>query len=125
MRGNSEPSTQSSLAQIVQVPDHISNHDVVDNLRFGFGALLKNGEGDTDKNEHPEGKSLKGRFIVRVGWDDVRGWMGEVSPGLLHSSAADSSPWSGWDLDWYGSFKRVSHRGRKNGCRAQPDKRGY
>ncbi|KAG8771216.1 6-phosphofructokinase, alpha subunit, partial [Serendipita sp. 397] len=44
------------------------------NLRFGYGGLLKDGEGDsTDDN----GKTLKGRYIVRVGWDDVRGWMGE------------------------------------------------
>ena len=24
-------------------------------------------------------KTLKGTYIVRVGWDDVRGWLGEVS----------------------------------------------
>jgi 6-phosphofructokinase 1 len=28
----------------------------------------------------PAGKNLKGRYIVRVGWDDVRGWMSEVLP---------------------------------------------
>ncbi|KAG8831285.1 6-phosphofructokinase, alpha subunit [Serendipita sp. 399] len=44
------------------------------NLRFGYGGLLRDGEGDsTDDN----GRTLKGRYIVRVGWDDVRGWMGE------------------------------------------------
>lgn len=82
MRGNSEASNRSPPIQdLFEVPDYISNHEVVDNLRFGFGALLKNGEGDTDESEHPERKTLKGRYIVRVGWDDVRGWMGEVSNG--------------------------------------------
>lgn len=61
-----------------EVPSYISNNDVVNNLRFGFGTLLKNGEGDVDES-NPEGKTLRGRYIVRVGWDDVRGWMGEVS----------------------------------------------
>ncbi|KZT73003.1 6-phosphofructokinase [Daedalea quercina L-15889] len=42
------------------------------NLRFGDGELLKDGTGD-----YISGRSLKGRYIVRVGWDDVRGWFGE------------------------------------------------
>ncbi|TFK92649.1 6-phosphofructokinase [Polyporus arcularius HHB13444] len=44
----------------------------VHNLRFGDGELLKDGTGD-----HPGGRTLKGRYIVRVGWDDVRGWFSE------------------------------------------------
>ena len=46
----------------------------IHNLRFGDGELLKDGTGD-----YISGRSLKGRYIVRVGWDDVRGWFGEVS----------------------------------------------
>ncbi len=44
-------------------------------LRYGDGELLKDGTSD-----HPGGRTLKGRYIVRVGWDDVRGWFSEVSP---------------------------------------------
>ncbi|KAJ9125004.1 hypothetical protein QFC24_002936 [Naganishia onofrii] len=75
-------------------------------LTFGFGDLLKDGAGEgedevgaagdlalhssgepsTSGSDYPgpgamggaDGqKTLKGMYIVRVGWDDVRGWMGE------------------------------------------------
>lgn len=46
------------------------------NLRFDDGELLKDGTGDSVVLG---GRSLKGRYIVRVGWDDVRGWFAEVS----------------------------------------------
>lgn len=49
---------------------------LVNNLRFGDGHLFKEGEGDA--TDHPHGRSLKGRYIIRVGWDDVRGWFAEV-----------------------------------------------
>ena len=55
----------------------------IHNLRFGDGELLKDGTGD-----YIGGRSLKGRYIVRVGWDDVRGWFGEVS---YHPYASSSS----------------------------------
>jgi hypothetical protein len=35
--------------------------------------LLKDGTGD-----YVGGRTLKGRYIVKVGWDDVRGWFAEV-----------------------------------------------
>jgi 6-phosphofructokinase len=35
------------------------------------------------------GKSLKGKYIVRVGWDDVRGWLGEGGT-LIGSSRCPS-----------------------------------
>ncbi|OSX57768.1 hypothetical protein POSPLADRAFT_1185736 [Postia placenta MAD-698-R-SB12] len=44
----------------------------VHNLRFGDGELLKDGTGD-----FISGRTMRGRYIVRVGWDDVRGWFGE------------------------------------------------
>lgn len=50
-----------------------SDPSLIHNLRFGDGELLRDGTGD-----HPAGRTLKGRYIVRVGWDDVRGWFAEV-----------------------------------------------
>jgi 6-phosphofructokinase 1 len=75
-------------------------------LTFGFGELLKDGagEGDVEELEKHGGagsgmmisddqevasKSLKGRYIVRVGWDDVRGWLGEGGT-LIGSSRCPS-----------------------------------
>ncbi|KAG2037705.1 phosphofructokinase domain-containing protein [Suillus americanus] len=46
--------------------------NLTQNLRFGDGDLLRDGTGD-----HHHGRTLKGRYIVRVGWDDVRGWFAE------------------------------------------------
>ncbi|KAF8557460.1 6-phosphofructokinase [Imleria badia] len=46
--------------------------NLFENLRFGDGSLLRDGTSD-----HPDGRSLKGRYIVRVGFDDVRGWFAE------------------------------------------------
>ena len=43
------------------------------NLRFGDGDLLRDGT-----SEFLGGRTLKGRYIVRVGFDDVRGWFSEV-----------------------------------------------
>lgn len=51
---------------------------LIHNLRFGDGDLLKDGTGD-----YNSARSLKGRYIVRVGWDDVRGWFAEVRPFCL------------------------------------------
>ena len=50
--------------------------DLVHNLRFGDGELLREGSGDSA--ELVGGRTLKGRYIIRVGWDDVRGWFTEV-----------------------------------------------
>ena len=52
----------------------VRDESFVHNLRFGDGELLRDGTSD-----HPTGRTLKGRYIVRVGWDDVRGWFGVVS----------------------------------------------
>ena len=53
-----------------QEPDVLN---FINSLRFGDGDLLKDGTGD-----HVGGRTLKGRYIVKVGWDDVRGWFAEV-----------------------------------------------
>jgi len=65
-------------------------------LSFGYGELLKDGagEGDVDDGglvdmEDEKGRTLKGRYIVRVGWDDVRGWLGEGGT-LIGSSRCPS-----------------------------------
>ncbi|KAK4687790.1 6-phosphofructokinase 1, partial [Tremellales sp. Uapishka_1] len=69
-------------------------------LSFGFGELLKDGagEGDLETGDFIEqseevqehgGKTLRGRYIVRVGWDDVRGWLGEGGT-LIGSSRCPS-----------------------------------
>lgn len=76
VRGNSGPSIhQTPLIPPIMLADTVSNDSLLRNLRFGDGPQLRSGEGDSAEG----GKSLRGRYIVRVGWDDVRGWMGVVS----------------------------------------------
>ncbi|PIL35553.1 hypothetical protein GSI_02281 [Ganoderma sinense ZZ0214-1] len=53
-------------------PEAVETESFTQTLRYGDGDLLRDGTGD-----HPSGRSLKGRYIVRVGWDDVRGWFSE------------------------------------------------
>lgn len=73
VRGNSDEhkveKEEAPLHKEVQIKDEGFIH----NLRFGDGELLRDGTAD-----HPTGRTLKGRYIVRVGWDDVRGWFGVV-----------------------------------------------
>lgn len=59
-------------------PRRKAHENLLDNLRFGDGDLLKNGTG-----EHISGRTLKGRYIVRVGWDDVHGWFSQVRQSVL------------------------------------------
>ncbi|WVQ75979.1 6-phosphofructokinase [Cryptococcus sp. DSM 104548] len=73
-------------------------------LSFGYGQLLRDGAGEGDIEElaahgaqglaiadaeDEQGRSLKGKYIVRVGWDDVRGWQGEGGT-LIGSSRCPS-----------------------------------
>lgn len=68
-------------------------------LSFGYGSLLRDGAGEADIDEDgafhiaeeidSSGKTLRGRYIVRVGWDDVRGWLGEGGT-LIGSSRCPS-----------------------------------
>ena len=55
-------------------PQSPPDKNLLHNLRFGDGDLLRDGT-----SEFVGGRTLKGRYIVRVGWDDVRGWFSEVS----------------------------------------------
>lgn len=78
VRGNKDAVDESSLDTVS--PHSSARDSFIANLRFGYGALLRDGEADCeDEVEHmSRGRTLKGRYIVRVGWDDVRGWMAEV-----------------------------------------------
>lgn len=55
------------------LPGQKPDENLIHNLRFGDGDLLKEGT-----SEYVGGRTLKGRYIVRVGWDDVRGWFAQV-----------------------------------------------
>jgi 6-phosphofructokinase 1 len=79
VKGNIEADAvdgQTSPKLSAKTPLKAEDQGVEANLRFGYGALLRDGEGDSA--ETAGARNLKGRYIVRVGWDDVRGWMGEV-----------------------------------------------
>ncbi|KAF8734191.1 ATP-dependent 6-phosphofructokinase, partial [Rhizoctonia solani] len=78
VRGNTEaapPTVSLESCTAGPVPSQVAELPFVKNLRFGDGELFKQGEGDAE--DRPDKKTLKGRYIVKVGWDDVRGWMGE------------------------------------------------
>lgn len=49
---------------------------------------------DVDERDQVEQgqKTLKGTYIVRVGWDDVRGWLGEGGT-LIGSSRSERCEW--------------------------------
>ncbi|KAF7316867.1 ATP-dependent 6-phosphofructokinase [Mycena chlorophos] len=73
VRGNVDATPNAALpaaAEYTEFPPAAS--DIIKNLRFGDGQLFKDGTGD-----YASGRTLKGRYIVRVGWDDVRGWFTE------------------------------------------------
>jgi hypothetical protein len=80
VRGNAdaEEAPSSNAPELATTLDvEIRNPAFIKNLRFGDGALLRDGTGD-----NTGGRTLKGRYIVRVGWDDVRGWFAEVRAPL-------------------------------------------
>lgn len=63
------------------------DENLIHNLRFGDGELLKDGT-----SEFVGGRTLKGRYIVRVGWDDVRGWYSQVCDVEDASSVLTDDP---------------------------------
>lgn len=96
VRGNQEghhfkPLVATLAGHVVTAADP----SLVHNLRFGDGELLKDGTGD-----HQGGRSLKGRYIVRVGWDDVRGWFAEVNFDVQIRSNNILCITTGWNFDW-------------------------
>ncbi|KAG6334893.1 hypothetical protein ID866_4202 [Astraeus odoratus] len=78
VRGNSVTQTFSTIDDPIADPtarERVQGGkatNLIENLRFGDGDLLRDGTGD-----HAGGRTLKGRYIVRAGWDDVRGWFAE------------------------------------------------
>ena len=85
VRGNSEAEDAGQTSQAselnVQVPTaRAYDPTFTQNLRFGDGRLLRDGTADFIS----EGRSLQGRYIVRVGWDDVRSWLAEVCIHLCY-----------------------------------------
>ena len=79
VRGNADAEAPTAPELSTTLDVEIRNPAFINNLRFGDGALLRDGTGD-----NTGGRTLKGRYIVRVGWDDVRGWFAEVcAPPLL------------------------------------------
>ena len=54
-------------------PQSPPDQNLLHNLRFGDGDLLRDGT-----SEYAGRRTLKGRYIVRVGWDDVQGWFSQV-----------------------------------------------
>jgi len=75
VRGNADAEAPSAPELATTLDVEIRNPAFINNLRFGDGALLRDGTGD-----NTGGRTLKGRYIVRVGWDDVRGWFAQVCP---------------------------------------------
>jgi len=73
VRGNAEGEAPNAPDLATTLDVKIRDPSFINNLRFGDGALLRDGAGD-----RTGGRTLKGRYIVRVGWDDVRGWFAEV-----------------------------------------------
>ena len=84
VRGNTDAS-ENQGQEVQDEVDHVQDLPVpnqpdtnlLHNLRFGDGDLLRDGA-----SEVVGGRSLKGRYIVRVGWDDVRGWFSQVGNKL-------------------------------------------
>ncbi|KIK20866.1 hypothetical protein PISMIDRAFT_12635 [Pisolithus microcarpus 441] len=78
VRGNTDTQIPSTIDESFADPSarqRVRNGkatNLVENLRFGDGDLLRDGTGD-----HARGRTLKGRYIVHAGWDDVRGWFAD------------------------------------------------
>lgn len=78
VRGNAEAGERSGQAVNADAIKEVhADTNLLHNLRFGDGELLRDGA-----SEVVGGRSLKGRYIVRVGWDDCRGWFSQVSTSL-------------------------------------------
>jgi len=74
VNAEAEKSVEQELRENIDVIGQEPDRNLLHNLRFGDGELLRDGT-----SEYVGGRTLKGRYIVRVGWDDVRGWFSEVT----------------------------------------------
>ena len=115
VRGNGDDHKAEKPAIATHKEVHLKDESFIHNLRFGDGELLRDGTSD-----HASGRTLKGRYIVRVGWDDVRGWFGVVRRGspLCYPSLTRSP---GWHFVRYGAFHRVPDTRRSSGGSIQSD----
>jgi 6-phosphofructokinase 1 len=75
-----------AVASVEENAEHSPDQNLTHNLRFGDGELLKDGTA-----EYVGGRTLKGRYILRVGWDDVRGWYSQVGDKGTHLPRHTSS----------------------------------
>ena len=77
------------------VADHSSF--LLQHLHFGDGDRLRDGTVDQKDRE-----TLRGRYIVRVRWDDVKGWNAEprrqVDHLILYNRLTESC--IGWYFHW-------------------------
>lgn len=87
VRGNSGASTSTvppTPNQTTGAPVSRGDGKLEHPLSFGSGELLRYQSLDSPEDEdaaHAAGVEPRGgKYILRVGWDDVRGWLGEVSP---------------------------------------------
>lgn len=82
VRGNTEyTQTHGEVPPPAPMKDDLVSKDgtsIANDLRFGDGSLLRDGACD-----YAGGRTLNGRYIVRVGFDDVRGWFAEVRLDLF------------------------------------------
>ena len=112
VRGNAEAPPQNPTADVEragEVSKEVADLGFVQSLRFGDGELFKQGEGDAE--DRPDKKTLKGRYIVKVGWDDVRGWMGEVRfLVLLRFWCLLRTNSIGWYAHWNSSMRCIPRR---------------
>ncbi|KAH9903055.1 6-phosphofructokinase [Cubamyces lactineus] len=92
VRGNTEGHRHTYSLEKGTSSPRLKEHqdDFVHNLRYGDGELLKDGTGD-----HPGGRTLRGRYIVRVGWDDVRGWFAEGGTLIGTARSTAFRTWEG------------------------------
>lgn len=72
----------------------IADPEFLKTLRFGDGTLLRDGT-----YGHHGGRSLKGRYIIRVGWDDVRGFLPQVPLSLVWKGSSLTICTIGWNSD--------------------------
>jgi hypothetical protein len=70
---------QADADHVNELPlPNLPETNLLHNLRFGDGDLLRDGA-----SEVAGGRSLKGRYIIRVGWDDVGGWFAQVGTNYM------------------------------------------
>ena len=106
VRGNLDaPKRKISFGDQNPVDAPVADDKLVNNLRFGDGGLLREGEGDAV--DRPGGRSLKGRYIIRVGWDDVRGWFAEVRHSKRASVGKRLTIIIGWNSHRNGTLRNV------------------